>query len=42
MQALFLNDSSELEANDLRVFRSTSERGAALYAINSIIDISGQ
>ena len=41
VQALYLNDSSEIEANNLLVFGAISERGAALYALNSTVDISG-
>ena len=40
-QALYLNDSSEIEANNLLVFGAISEQGAALYALNSTVDISG-
>ena len=41
VQALFLNDSSEIDINNLLVIGATSERGAALYAVQSTVSISG-
>ena len=41
VQTLFLNDSSEIDVNNLLVLGATSERGAALYAVKSTVSISG-